>query len=343
MSSDSLDLSNNDLITFVEKHSRVPREFIESFFSIVSPKYSIHDFRIKFEEACKWIGVRKDNLKRLMISSGFEKGVDYYLKRVSIPRKNKHSGANIYETILLTPECFKELCMMSKSDRAIQVRRYYLAVEQLVFDFYGDMEAIKEKKLELCEKDRKGRTKIESGVVYFIKAMNTLDPDVYKIGSTANIDDRFNVYNEGNANKIVPDFFLKTKNHKGIEACAKSMLMPFKYSKNKEMYQIKADKLKDLFYQCQDLSDGFTEQKGGFNSDYFLVVIPDELTEEDFEEPLKLLDILSNEYYDSPTSEEIDVDSLEPLTPRSQKSRDDYMEAKKQYIESKKFSLEKIQ
>lgn len=219
---------NYDLIDFLVENIKVPKKFIESFFQITGDKYSIYQFRINLETAAEWLNIRRDNLKRLLLGLGFEEGSDYIIEIKKILRNNAPGSSN-KEIITLTPECFKELCMASNTDRGKQVRRFYLATESLVLDYYNDIQMVKEKKLEICEEHRKKPEKIQSGVIYFFPAQNTLDENVYKVGSTNNINKRFITYNTGNANKVNPAFFLKVNDIKKAESCVKTLLMHDRY------------------------------------------------------------------------------------------------------------------
>ncbi len=53
----------------------------------------------------------------------------------SLPRGN----ATIYYDIKVTPNCFKELCMISQSPKAKEVRKYFIEMERLVKRYYMDI------------------------------------------------------------------------------------------------------------------------------------------------------------------------------------------------------------
>ena len=46
---------------------------------------------------------------------------------------------NYVSKIMLTPDCFKELCMISQTDKAKGVRKYYIIVEGLLRDHFEEI------------------------------------------------------------------------------------------------------------------------------------------------------------------------------------------------------------
>lgn len=59
---------------------------------------------IIFDKIVKWLDVRKDHLKRLLIDK-FE--AQYYNNIEKLKIKNKNRGSHYVEHILVTPDCFK--------------------------------------------------------------------------------------------------------------------------------------------------------------------------------------------------------------------------------------------
>jgi len=93
---------------------------------IVKPKItnSINSNKtINLENISKLLHVRKDNLKKLLIHN-FEDVKDY----IEFKGKNtgKGKGSNNTKTILLTNECAKLLCIISRSKKATLTRSSYI-------------------------------------------------------------------------------------------------------------------------------------------------------------------------------------------------------------------------
>jgi phage anti-repressor protein len=75
-------------------------------------------FYIDIDDVAKWLKCRKDNLKSTLVQS-YENDVDYIILVNQQPGKK-------FEKILLTADCFKFLCMRSKTERSQIVRKYFI-------------------------------------------------------------------------------------------------------------------------------------------------------------------------------------------------------------------------
>jgi phage anti-repressor protein len=109
---------------FLKQFSTIPHDFIKDFYIIAKEEYTDNEIIIEFESVCKWLNVRKDNLKNKLIAN-FEENFDYTIKKIKKKQVNSN-GSTIYEDILITPNCMKELCMISQSAKAKEVRKYFI-------------------------------------------------------------------------------------------------------------------------------------------------------------------------------------------------------------------------
>ena len=190
---------------FLKQFSKIPRNFITDFYIIAKEEYMDDEIIIDFDIICKWLNVLKENLKKILIRD-FEEDFDYTIKII----KKKHTYTNrvsIYNEILITPNCFKELCMISQTTKAKEVRKYFIEMEKLVKRYFEIIKQEMYKKIGILEKNLKPKVNIEGGVVYILKALNT-DATLYKLGKTENLKNRLNTYNSGNANDVEPLFIL---------------------------------------------------------------------------------------------------------------------------------------
>ena len=90
-----------------------------------------YDFTIKIDLISKWLEVRKDHLKKLLISN-FAKNTDYIEVKES---GQKGRGVNNTIHVLLTYNCAKLLCMISKCEKASLIRNFYIELEKLIISF----------------------------------------------------------------------------------------------------------------------------------------------------------------------------------------------------------------
>lgn len=248
---------------FLKKYSTVPNGFITDFFNIVNESYNDNDLIIDFDIVVKWLHVRKDNLKHLMVKN-FTENFDYIITKVKQKHENSN-GANYYEDIKITPDCFKELCMLSQTAKAKEVRRYYLSIEKLVKKYNQYIQEKLYKINNALEINQKPKININGGILYFFKVSNQddiCDNDeiieiLLKIGRTNNKKKRFQAYNTGNADDVEPLFILEVDDIVKTEKCIKNLIGDFQYRKKKEIYKITIDILKEVFGKCDELVHGF--------------------------------------------------------------------------------------
>ena len=162
---------------------------------------------------CDWLEVRNDHLKRLLTK--FDEGLDYIIEEKTKVKKN---GGTHYHHILITPNCFKELCMISQTQRAKEVRRYFIEMEKLVRRYHEIIQDDIYGELGLLKKNQKPKYNPKGGVLYIIKALNT-NATLYKIGKTSNLKKRLTTYNADKANDIEPEFIIPVKDVTSRKLC----------------------------------------------------------------------------------------------------------------------------
>lgn len=91
--------------------------------------HPINDFPINLEHIYKMIGfLNKANAKRTL-KNNFNEDEDY--KVVFIRTDENLSGGRPVETIMLNVDTFKNLCMMAKTDKGKEIRKYYVKLENI--------------------------------------------------------------------------------------------------------------------------------------------------------------------------------------------------------------------
>jgi hypothetical protein len=102
--------------------------------------------KIYYQKVAKWLNSKKGRIKETLVSS-YKNKIDYIIKKsIQTGEKGKPK-----EIILLTPKCFKMICMSSKTKKSIQVREYYIAVEEAL-DKYKNyiIKGLEENPLVIC-------------------------------------------------------------------------------------------------------------------------------------------------------------------------------------------------
>jgi phage anti-repressor protein len=119
-----------DFKTYLKTYSSINKSFIDDFYEISNPDIETDDFIIDLEQVAKWLKTTKATLKKTLLKS-YTENFDYIIK-VEQPEQGQKT-----EKILLTPTCFKRLCMVSRTKKADQVRTYFIQLEKHL-DKYKD-------------------------------------------------------------------------------------------------------------------------------------------------------------------------------------------------------------
>ena len=117
-------------IAHVKRFTTVPEAFVDELFRMLySPATSQTDPVIPLDDVAKWLDAPKKGL-RATLQRSYVEGVDY----VSLKGPNPSSvpgrrGSSNRTLVLLSPDCFKRLCMLSRTRKAEMVRSYFIDVE----------------------------------------------------------------------------------------------------------------------------------------------------------------------------------------------------------------------
>ncbi len=113
----------------LKKISQIDSKFIDDFYSFYDEGKNEYDKTINLDTIAIWLDVRKDHLKRLL-QVNFDD--NKYYSETKIKSIGKGIGSNNKKHILLTYECAKKLCMISKSEKADVVRKYFVDLEKSI-------------------------------------------------------------------------------------------------------------------------------------------------------------------------------------------------------------------
>ena len=207
---------------FLKKYSLIDKDFIDDFYSFYDEGKNEYDYTINLNNISKWLELRKDNLKVLLVSN-FIEDQDYII--LEKPKgKGRGIGSNNVKPVYLTYTCAKLLCMISRSEKAALIRNYYIDLEKLlikykeeIVDSLNQQLGIKENNKKVIEKNK------QSGLIYVLK----VDDETFKIGRTGEIKKRMNQYNVGKLYELPIVFVYKTDDILNIEKCIKDNLKRF--------------------------------------------------------------------------------------------------------------------
>jgi len=234
---------------FLKKYSLLSNEFIDDFYNIYNyDEEKNNDFIINLEVVAKWLDTKKGKLKETLINS-YDKNMDYIIKLEKEGKISRHNK----EIILLTPDCFKRLCLLSKTAKAEEVRTYYLELEKMLNNYKNYIIDGLKKTVNILENNQKEIPKIKSGVVYILKSLKDID-GIYRFGQTNDFKRRLNGYNSHNSDKMVVVKIYETKNIEKIESCVIGQIKELRYKKRKDFYQIDLKSLTKVVRDCKDLT-----------------------------------------------------------------------------------------
>jgi phage anti-repressor protein len=260
-----------DIKTFLNLISAIPSNFIEDFFKFYKEETLQTDFVIDLEQVAKWLQCRKADLLKTLRTS-YKHNIDYVITRVK-PRIKY--GNNLLQC-MITPDCFKRLCMLSRSKNAEQVRSYFIELESLIIKYRTQLIQGIKQDIARIEKQKKMKKSIEnnSGYTYIIKA-STKHKDMFKVGYSKTLIDRLRTYQTGKYEDIELVFLYKTENPEAVEKCVKSLAYKHKLDSNREIYHLDLDVLKSIMNGCGKLSMKLEKRVSGsskIDGQYYMIL-----------------------------------------------------------------------
>jgi len=105
---------------------------------------------IDLDIVSKWLDTRKRKLKETLVKS-YNKNIDYVVRKEKTGKISKINK----EIILLTPDCFKRMCLLSRTKKAEEVRTYYLELEKLLNNYKNYIIDGLQKTVEIFENNQK--------------------------------------------------------------------------------------------------------------------------------------------------------------------------------------------
>ncbi|KAJ3079997.1 hypothetical protein HK102_003381, partial [Quaeritorhiza haematococci] len=216
---------------------------------------------IDLEHAMQWMGVVKKHEQKAKLERRFKAGIHYQIT-LPVDRKQTGRGGHNKETILLTPDTFKDLCMLADTAEGSEVREYFRTMEDIVKD-YLLMQAAFDKQqnqlqleqqthlleqqaaetralqLQLRAKDdelqkyvNKTYEEIETtGFVYLIKTDGG-----FKVGRTKTIEQRLGELQTSNANDVEVLLKFPTSDPVLLEHVVHKVLDPYRRRSKREYF-----------------------------------------------------------------------------------------------------------
>jgi len=231
---------------YLKKYSTINSKFIDDFFGLHEYKIDLTQIYINFDLVCKWLKSRRDHLKTTLTKS-YIRNVDYTIK------KGKSTGGRPLEIINLSFDCFRRLCMLSRTKKAEEVRSYFIDIEKHINKYKDYIIEALNKKVDILDNNQKPKIDVRSGVFYVLKTDLGIK-DVYKIGKSKKFKQRLTTHNSSHVDNVKVVLVYEASDIDGVERCLKAVLKGFQYKKRKEFYEITIDKLKVLLEDCDKIT-----------------------------------------------------------------------------------------
>jgi phage anti-repressor protein len=232
---------------FLKKFTLIDSKFIDDFYSFHDDKKSEYDKTINLNNISKWLNVRKDNLKKLLIDN-FEDGKDYNEFKEKTIGKGK--GSNNTKTILLTYECSKLLCMISRSEKATMIRNFYIEIEKILINYKDNIAQNLYDQLEIKMNNKKIINDNNKKALIYILKVDDKTNEGFKIGKTEDLKARMRQYNVGRISDLPIVFVYQTEHIDEIEDCMKENLKRYQLKHNTELFDIDLDFIKETITYC---------------------------------------------------------------------------------------------
>lgn len=233
---------NSEMMQFLKKYSAVDNVFVDDFFSRFGLYSANDEFLIDLAHVSKWLGVHKYTLMKTLRAS-YRRDKDY---QISKPPAQPGRGNNTRRIVLLTPDCFRMLCMQSRAKKSDEVRAYFLAVEKTLMLYRQEITDAMDARIGQLRANQRPKVRQSGGVIYVIRSGHGL----YKLGRTTDLTRRLQSHQSAMADDVDVLFVYKTECVEAVERCAKDMLKRFQYRRHKEVYETDLAMVKDVVMGC---------------------------------------------------------------------------------------------
>jgi phage anti-repressor protein len=224
-------------ITLLKKHTNIDIDFINTFFK----QYKIGgdlDFHIQDKDVATFLGISLNTIRK-RLNNAFSKNINFVEKSDYIKIKTNKTSSITY---MINYQCFERLAMGGDSEKSEVVRMYFIKLREFLTENQHLIYQAMENKKELNK-----YSGYES--IYFF-AVDDRKSNIFKVGRTSDIVQRLRNYNVGRIKEVQLKYFALVSNSLLIEKCIKLALDDNKIYKNKEIFKVEPEKLKQIIDEC---------------------------------------------------------------------------------------------
>ncbi len=246
-------------LDFMKKFSTINNNFLDDFINFYDEKTLSTDIVINIDKVIKWLDIKKHSLKKTLIET-YKRNIDYKIERVE-------NGIGRKEVILITPDCFKRLCQLTKSEQGEEVRTYFIELEKMINKYRLYIIDGLENRVKKLKDNQKPKNYPKGGVIYVFNVADKTNNNLFKIGKTKDLRRRLSQHQSSLADDIDVLFVFECENMDRVEMCIKAAAKGHQYRKRKEVYEININLLKSIVADCDTLINKY--QKPNITKDQF--------------------------------------------------------------------------
>ena len=236
-------------VDFLKNYTLIDNEFIDDFFSLFDENnFNLSNlFIINYKLLIKWLDIKSKRTFVDTIKNSYKLNIDYIIKE----ENKRGSGGKKNKIYILTSDSAKRYCLMTKSSKGEDVRRYFIEIEKALFKYQNYIIQGLQDKIKKLENNQKPKINPKKGVVYIFRALNE-EATLYRIGRTINLKKRLNSHNSPLSNDLELILIHEADNIVELEKCIKMMMKQSQYRKYKEVYQVSLKIIKKTIKKCED-------------------------------------------------------------------------------------------
>jgi hypothetical protein len=268
--------------------------FIANFYTFLN--YDVKkDFIIDFDNVWKWMGFSRKEHAKTLLTKHFTIDIEYQVNKSatavavagfeSVQRNLGGAGKN-KETILLTINTFKNFCLKANTDKANEIREYYIKLEELLQETINEESRELKKQLLIKEEEK---TKIEEeytrikeenelllrkyvkqpkevhkdkNVVYIMATDESIVKREYAIGKSKELNQRQDDYNHNKLHDFKVIYYKNFRNVRimdYVESLVLSKLSKYKCKATRDAFRLPDGCDITTFTNVFDICSNFVE------------------------------------------------------------------------------------
>ena len=240
---------------FLKKYTTVSSRFIKEYYIFYEMCENIQ-YGIFIDDVIKYLEIKNaerfyENFKKKYIED-----VDYIKKTI---KNEKMIKGEKYTRYYINLDTFEKICMMSKAEKANQVRDYFIILRKFI-QYY---------KNHISDMIINDALYNPNGYVYII--LVNKGKNIFKFGRTKNMRARLKNYATGK--DVHPDirFIMAVHNKDAVENCVKSLVMAHQFKPKQEIYKVNIDVIKNAISDCASVGIKYNDDYLNKDIDAYIV------------------------------------------------------------------------